>query len=185
MYPLHILSDIASGSHSAFKELYDLYSRQVFNIAYKLLHSKSEAEEMVQEIFLKLWQIRTRLPKIENFDAFLTVMVRNKIYNQLQKKSKISLLYVNLHEDSAGYSNCNTAEQNTAEQKELIFKLQQAIAQLPQQQKKVIELSRFEEKSHDEIAQLLGISKETVKKHIMAGLQKLKKVLAWVSILFF
>ena len=166
--PLHnekeLLTAIAGGDQTAFATLYEHYRRKVYFIAWRLLQSASESEDVQQEIFTKIWVHRAKMNEIENFNAYLNTLIRNHVFNALQKKAReTSYLRESLNFNDVQADNAF----QSADMNELQKDLQQAIRDLPRQQQKVFQLVRIEGRKHAEVADLLGISKSTVKKHVM------------------
>jgi RNA polymerase sigma-70 factor (ECF subfamily) len=143
-------------------------------IAKKILKEETDAIDALQEVFIKLWINRNRLPDIENFDAWFNALVRNCVYDHLKK-----LAYHGLMADAVGHD-VETEDENTLHVvlgKDLQNTISQALEHLPPQQKRVFELSRFDGLKYHEIAELLHISKETVKKHIIRASRFVKSYL--------
>ena len=166
--PLHneneLLNAIAGGDQTAFATLYEHYRRKVYFIAWRLLQSASESEDVQQEIFTKIWVHRDKMSEIENFNAYLNTLIRNHVFNALQKKAR-EASYIR---ESLNLSDAQTENAfQSADMNELQKDLQQAIRDLPRQQQKVFQLVRIEGRKHAEVADLLGISTSTVKKHVM------------------
>lgn len=76
---------VSEGDPEAFRQLYDKYRNKIFSISWKIIGIQSAAEDVVQDVFIKIWVKRDCLPKIENFDAYLNMIVRNHIFNCLRK----------------------------------------------------------------------------------------------------
>ncbi|MHA4810924.1 RNA polymerase sigma factor [Flavitalea flava] len=174
-----LIAQVAKSDENAFRMLFARYRHKVFYIARKLLQSDSLAEDVLQEIFLKIWIHREQLPEINNFRAYLNTITRNHIYNALRKLANEEKLIGGLatrYNSTPAGTDQSTAIQTLSYQ-ELQGALQKAIANLTPQQRKTFELSRLEGLRHDEIAVLLNISKETVKKHISEALHTLRKQL--------
>jgi len=162
---------ISGGDETAFRELFERYRNKVFYIARKLLKSESCAEDVLQEIFIKIWVHKEKLSDIENFNAYLNTLIRNHIYNRLRKQAcEESFIRETINHDTNNPDNTF----DTVLLHELQNMLHEAIHQLPPQQKKVFELSRIERLKHKEIAEMMHISKETVKKHMMEALRTIK-----------
>lgn len=156
-----MLRQIAGGDETAFRELFDLYRNKVFYLAWKLLKTDSDAEDVLQEIFIKVWVHKEKLSVIENFNAYLNTLIRNHVYNRLRKKaSEECFIRETVNNDNNSFYNTF----DTVLLHELQNILQKGLEKLPPQQKKVFELSRFEGLKHEEIAERMNISKETVKK---------------------
>jgi RNA polymerase sigma-70 factor (ECF subfamily) len=169
-----LLEKIANADEPAFKLLFDQYHRKVLFIAKKILKKEADAIDALQDVFIKLWINRTKLPQIENFDAYFNALVKNCLYDHLKKQA-----YAGLIEEAEG-KEVATEDGDTLKVvlgKDLQNSIAQALDQLPPQQKKVFELSRFEGLKYHEIADLLHISRETVKKHIIRASRSIKSYL--------
>lgn len=160
----------AKGDEKAFSELYFLYSGRVFSIALKMLKSNSAAEDIMQEVFLKIWLQNEKLSAVTSFKAYLYTITRNHIYNALRKQANEMLLLSKL--DIPVIEQEDQVEQ--FHKKQVRSQLQSSIAKLPAQQRKVLELGKVHGMKHEEIARHLLISNETVKKHMMAAVRAVK-----------
>lgn len=169
-----LLTLIAQGDEKAFRELFDQYSQLIYSFAYHLTDSDIIAKDVVQEIFIRIWTNRHTLDQIVNIRAWILRLTRNHVLNGLKRKAHETVL---LREIKAGLSENHHQTDETIQYRELELLLNQAVAQLPPQQQKVYQLSRNAGLRHDEIAALLNISQETVKKHIMAALLSIRKYL--------
>lgn len=172
---LALLQQVANGNEKAFRLLYDRYRNQVFYVGFKFLKSEAAAEDVLQEVFSKIWINRKKLAKIIDFSKYLNTLTLNYIYNLLRRKAHEEaflheeLVKINLnHEEAFSYIDL----------RELEDLLHKAVKQLSPQQKKVFELSRVQGLKHEEIAKELNISRETVKKHIMEALSNVRSFLA-------
>lgn len=161
-----LLAAVAKGDALAFGRIYEQYRRKVYTISLRLLGSEAEAEDVHQEIFIKIWLQREKLLEIEYFNSYLNTLIRNHIYNALRKKSNQNSYLREL----LNASDADSDEAfKKAESREIQKLLHQAIDKLPKQQKKVFELVRIEGRPQGEAAEALSISKETVKKHLMGA----------------
>lgn len=173
-----LLTGVARGDENAFRTLFHAYRPGVYAIALKLLSSSSQAEDVLQEIFLKIWLNRDQLPEIHHFASYLHTVTRNHLYNALRRQAREEVFLQQLTPSSA-------VEQDVLSPlslREMREMLQKALATLTPQQKKVFELSRLEGLRHEEIADLLAISRGTVKKHIGEALRVVRgKMLKYKS----
>ncbi len=80
-----ILLRVSKGDEQAFHQLYNLYNKKIFSIAWKLTGIESAAEDVVQDVFIKLWLHREKLSGINYFTAYLNTITRNHIFNSLRK----------------------------------------------------------------------------------------------------
>ncbi len=170
-----LLRQVAEGDESAFRVLYDLYRHKVYYVALRMLRSETDAKDALQDIFLKLWQNKSRLSVLENFSGYLNVLIRNHIYDTFRKKMQEDkylqqIIPVELQSDPDQLF-------DEIKYRQLLGKVHEAVRNLPPQQRRVFELSRMEGMKHEAIAHELGIARDTVKKHLMAALKQLRSFL--------
>ena len=161
-----LLQQVSEGDEAAFRELFYRYADRLGSYVQRLTRSKMHAEEIVQDVFLKIWMSREALAEVENFNTYLFVISRNQTLNAMRKIMR-----------QAGHQ--KESEKHQTAVVEIIPKPEQeasihlegliegAINQLPHQQQKAWLLSRKEGFTHPQIAATMGISRETVKKYIM------------------
>ena len=170
-----LLRGVSAGNHEAFHTLYQRYRKQVFYFGMKFLKSESAAEDVLQEVFSKIWINREMLGQLISFSKYLNTLTLNHIYNLLKRKAhEESFLQKEFIKIKSGAQPPFTYVDLHA----LEGLLACAVSQLPPQQKKVFELSRMQRLPHKDIALQLNISGETVKKHIMEALRNVKAYLA-------
>jgi RNA polymerase sigma-70 factor (ECF subfamily) len=158
-----LLQEIINGDSQSFRKLYEAYYMQVFLFATRLIKSKSSAEDIVQQAFIKVWETRDRIDISKNFKSYLLTITRNLIIDSLKKTSRDKALIEKM------FLNMKAFEENSYSlllQKEITRLHQEAINNLPRQRKIVYKLSREGELNYEEIASLLGISKNTVRNQI-------------------
>ncbi len=151
---------VSSGDEQAFKQLFNTYHQQLGAYILRLTHSTELAEEIVLDVFLKIWMNRKMLWEIQNFKAYLFVVSKNHTLNALKKVIKERLLQI---EPEEHYTKQVLAE---AELNQYYSLLDEAIDHLPPQQQKIYLLSRHKRLKYSEIAEKLGLSHETVKKYL-------------------
>lgn len=166
-----IVLKVIEGNHKAFAELYDLYAERIYYFALRFVVSKEDAENVTQEVFVKLWETRERIDINLSLNSYLFTIARNTIFN-IHRKRVNELAYL---EHLGKY-----LEQNQVRlENEIIFndiqaRLEKLISELPPQRKKVFELSRKQGLSHKEISELLNISEKTIETHIRLALKTLR-----------
>ncbi|MBL7698935.1 MAG: RNA polymerase sigma-70 factor [Chitinophagaceae bacterium] len=163
-----LLLHVADGDSHAFRQLYDQYHQKVFSFAFYLTRSSFDAEEITQEIFIRIWKYRSQLPGIENFEAWLKTIVRNRAFTWLQKVSQQKNAAKKL------YGQKVSASYNLVLDREMENAMDRAVSQLPNQQKLVFLLSRQTGMKQKDIAQVLGVTLSTVKNHMKAALQSIR-----------
>ncbi|KQC00646.1 hypothetical protein AQF98_08155 [Pedobacter sp. Hv1] len=159
-----LLIKLKNGEATAFEEIYNQYRSKIYTYALKLCKSTVIAEEITQEVFIKIWQKREQLNPELHFGAYLKKIVLNDVLNHLKKVAREKTLQDELFSYLSAIK--NSSEDRLLE-KELLKTYEEAIAQLPPQKKIIYQLSRNEELTHDEIAKKLNISKNTVKNHMV------------------
>ncbi len=168
-----LLEKVAAGDEAAFAELFDTWRDKLFSFIFSLSRSRSHAEDVVQESFLKIWQKRAQLVDIRNFQAYLFQVARNHAIDQFRKLSRESAVFTLLQNlDSAP----STPDQQL-QYKEIRITIEKAMATLPDRQKEVYLLHRQQGLKHDEIAARLGLSVSTVQNHLFRALENLRQQL--------
>lgn len=167
-----LLHRVAKGEHEAFGKLLKKYHLLAFNTAKKLTGDDWMAEDVVQEVFLKVWLRRTGLPEIASFKAWMITVTTNVIYDHLRKqnvesKHLSSFIYEILPFDELPLS---LSEKNTIHE-ELIAG---AMERLSPKQKETFRLIKKEGYSREETAALMQISPETVKTHLEQAMRTVR-----------
>jgi RNA polymerase sigma-70 factor (family 1) len=162
-----LLHELSEGRELAFTELYNTYKNTIYATALKITKSKDLSEEVVQDVFLKIWQNHKKLADIENIENYLFIISRNHIFDMLKKIAReCNITTVVDYKDT--FSN-NTDTEIKDNQYNTI--LNQIIEQLPPQQQKIYKMAKWEGLTHQKIGEDLGISTETVKKHMAQALK--------------
>ena len=166
-----ILAQIAGGSEQAFATLFHKYRDKVYSVAFRLTESTFLAEEVVQDLFLKLWIQRGKLSEIKSFEDYLFIMARNQVFSALRRIALQKNLAENLSITLPQSANSTYEDICNTEYDQMI---RTAIDQLPHQQREIYILSKEKELKRDEIAQLLHISPETVKTHLSRAIRHIR-----------
>ena len=169
-----LINGVATGSEKAFRLLFQQYSHQIYSVALTMTKSIPLSEEVVQDVFLKIWLKRESLPGIENFNAYLFTIARNHIYNVLRSKATEPAFVEQLEQLCCSEGVMPDEVFHAKETEQL---LEKAVSQLPKQQQNVYRLSRQEGYDYNKIAASLGISRSTVKNHMTAALHHVRRYL--------
>jgi RNA polymerase sigma-70 factor, ECF subfamily len=170
-----VLSRIKNNDIEAYRYLFELYYRDLYFFAHKFIENREVAEEIVQDVFIFLWENRSSLNINKSIKSYLYTSVKNRSINYL--KSKINNInFVNI--EHAVDANLILPAHHTLELKELDKLIEKAISSLPPRCKEMFHLSRNSEMTYQEIADALDISKETVKSQISDALKKIKAFLS-------
>lgn len=156
-----LLIRVSVGDEDAFRQLFLKYHQQLGIHIFRITNSVDIAEEIVQDVFLKIWMSRETLVRVRNFKAYLFVISKNHTLNCLRKLSR-ERIHKQEWEDSS--VKILTSENDSLNIYYCL--LDEAIDQLPPQQQKVYLLSRHERLRYVEIANRLNLSCETVKKYL-------------------
>lgn len=165
---------LAKGEPGSFKIIFESYRKRVFGVALKALKSESDAEEVVQDVFLAVWQARENLFHVNDPEGYLFTITYNTIYAHLRKISRDRQLLNTLINYFPGKQNTTRDLVDAHEVDRLINR---AIDQLPAQQRTVYELNRREGLSYDEIADRLNLSRNTVRNHLAEAMKRIRSFL--------
>lgn len=156
--------EIKNGNEQAFRRLFDSYKNILYAYAFKFTRNRELSEEAVQEVFLKLWVHRASLDPERPLEGYLFRMARNQVFNMLKRAVYNERLKEYIFSRPAVY-------EHSAEEQLILSEIQeakdQAISQLSPRRRLIFRMSRLEGLTHDEIAEKLGISKNTVKDQIV------------------
>lgn len=174
---------LKSDNHEAFEYLYKVYCGQVYNFSKLYINSSEDIKEVVQEVFIKLWEARALLRENDNLRGFLFIVTRNLIFNR-QKKTFNENFYktsvLNAYNQS-NFDSFNIEEELQAE--ELNKYIDKIITELPPKQQEIFILSRKKNLSYKEIAELLNISERTVEVHISRAIRHIKSRIEFLIVL--
>ncbi|WDF79921.1 RNA polymerase sigma-70 factor [Mucilaginibacter sp. KACC 22773] len=163
---------LMGGDVDAYKQIYDKYHSQLYYYALRFLKMPELAEDVIHDVFLKLWEIREQLKPEYGIAGYLYKITRNQVFKLIKKiaaETELRAKVISIIEEQAIESEADL------QWNEYAGLLGGAVEQLPPQCKKVFNLCRREGKTYDEAAQILGISKHTVKEHMMAAMKSIKK----------
>lgn len=169
-----IVQRLKSGEVQAFDEIYNLYSKRIYRFAYSFLKTKVNAEEIVQEVFLRVWEKRAKINKYYSFKAFLFTISHNIIIDNFRENLK-EQKYVEFLKENAVVFHSDT--EMSMEYSELNKMYWDAIDLLPERRRLIFKLHRIEGLSYSEISQKLNISNKTVENQMSSALKFLKEKL--------
>lgn len=156
-----VLASLKKGDIKAFDVLFKKYSSRLYFFALHFFTSKTDAEEIVQETFVKIWETRERIDENQHFNTYLIAIAKHIIYNHFRHKL-VERKYSEQVKQSA--VDFYSIEEDIAI-KNLRSRMLAGMAQLPPQQREILHL-RHKGYDNDEIARQLKISKRTVETHI-------------------
>ena len=170
------ISKLKGGDKSEYEKIYHEFYDVLFALGKQYLMNAGEAEEVIQDAFLKLWEIRAELKENSHIRNFLYTLVRNNCLNQLRNKQNAEKLIrnYNYQELKYNYEALARLSDDYFQFKELKEKIEDAIAALPEDLKLVFKMNRFQDLRYKDIAQQLNISEKTVEARMSKALKILR-----------
>ncbi|HHT33774.1 MAG TPA: RNA polymerase sigma-70 factor [Bacteroidales bacterium] len=168
--------EVSEGDERAFQHIFTRYYPRMISFAGMMVKSPYAAEEIVQEVFIRLWEQREVLAEVKSPENFVFIVIRNHTFNYLRaaanEQNRREQLWEALQQRAAD-------ETITLEMQEADQFFEKILAKLSPQQQKIFRMSREEGFSHQQIADELQLSKDTVKKHIANSLKVFKSYLKY------
>lgn len=169
-----LLADLRNGSQSAFTELYEMYSFKMYVNILKMVKDEQMAEELVQELFVKIWQKREIIDVNVDFTSYLYRVGQNLVYDFFRKLQRDKKMYERFKDIvTEHYSHIEEA----LHLKQSEQALQQTLSKLSEQQSKVYKLCRIEGYTYKQAAAEMGISPHTVKEYLARANHLVKEYL--------
>jgi RNA polymerase sigma factor (sigma-70 family) len=174
-----ILRKVADGDEHAFSELFYHWLPFLSTHIFRITESRELTEEIVQDVFLKIWMSRETLTDINNFKGYLIIVSRNHALNFLRKRSREEMQFTVWKQELN-----NTDDENNWQSH--LTLIDEAIDQLSQRQKEIYLLHRHERLTYEEIGNRLSIGRETVKSHLKLAVSAISGyVRSHLSLFFF
>jgi RNA polymerase sigma-70 factor (ECF subfamily) len=168
------LKAVAAGDMQAYQRLFELYWNLVYGIGLNLTKSPELAKDLVQDIFLKVWDNREKLAGVKDFRSYLYTIAKHRVHDQIRSK----VFHASNREFLENYFNYSeSSPEQLLERKESMEVLEAAIEKLPEQLRQVINLRRWEGLTHQEIAIKLNISPLSSKTYMVRALMALRKAM--------
>ena len=162
---------LLNGSEQTFEKIYKLYSNRLYGNLLKLVKSEAEAQEILQDVFLKVWHNRQSIDIEKSFRSYLFKIAENKVYDFFRKVARDKKREARLI--SLGTNEYVPVDELLQSDKKSAV-LQKAIDSLPPQRKRVFRLCKLEGKSYKEVSELLGISVSTISDHIVKATKSIR-----------
>jgi len=168
---IELVARLQKGDVEAFDQIYEKYSGKLYAFGLKYLRSTDEAEELVQSVFLKLWENHKTLKKEPSFKSYLLAIAYNDICKLFRKRN-----YRQKFIDDTLYENSQSSSEieDGIDYHSVLERVQQIVDKLPEKQKTIFLKSRQEGKSSKEIAEEVGLSPGTVDNYISESLKFLR-----------
>lgn len=175
-YIKSLQQQIACGNQPAFASLFRLLYPRLLSFALQYVHVKETAEEITNDVFIKLWNRKEYLEQVNNLSTYLFVSVKNLSLNYLKQYSHIHVVAENAEGDTSLVNHEDPEQQ--LEWKEMSFQLSQAIDNLPDQCRTVFKLIKEDGFRYKEVAEILGLSPRTVETQLYRAMKKLQGLIS-------
>jgi RNA polymerase sigma-70 factor (ECF subfamily) len=173
---VHLIQQVANQDRDAFSQLYDRFSTLVFTLAMRMLRVRSDAEDLLQEVFVQVWrQAQSYSAERGSPEAWIVNIARSRAIDKIRSIRRMEKSFV-LTDDPARAESSDNVESSAAES-EARLTMSNALANLPEAQRKVLELAYFDGLTQTEIANRLAEPLGTVKTRMRTGIQRLRDML--------
>ncbi|MFD1001114.1 RNA polymerase sigma factor [Ohtaekwangia kribbensis] len=169
-----LVTALRTGSEPAFRELFNRYAGKVFRYVMRFVPAEPVAEELMQDVFMKVWNYRENLDASQSFNNFLFRITKNHILNHLRDMQRDVALN---KEYRLSLSSFHNAVEESLIHEEYIALANKAIALLPDKRRSIFIMSRLEGMSYEQIAQALDISKDTVRLQMIKSIKSIREYL--------
>lgn len=168
-----LIEELTEGNQEAFRTVFKAAYPQVRAFSKGFTKNDTDADDIAQQVFIKLWTKRAILANVRNFETYLYTITKNTVLNHMasQKAFMVDI------SDVRNLSTENTSPLEQIEASDLQLLIDMTVENMPPQRQAVYKLSRVEGLSNDQIAERLGLQKKTVENHLNLALGEIRKVL--------
>lgn len=172
------LNELRDGNHKAFEEVFIVYYNKIKTFIFGYLKSEIDAEELAEDIFVRLWINRESIDTTKSFSSYMHTIARNSALNFLKHK-RVHESYLSSSDNSL-YSH---SPEDSFIAKETTLLIEMAVDKMPTQRKEIYKLSRNKGLKNDEIAVLLNTTKRNVESQLSLALKDIKKAILTIILL--
>ncbi|MCY1719479.1 RNA polymerase sigma-70 factor [Prolixibacteraceae bacterium Z1-6] len=166
---------IAQGNQKEFRRLMELSSDELLHFALGFLRDKEVAEEIVSDVYVRIWKNREEILNIQNLKSYLFICVKNGCLSHLRKMRNEKIVLIDEYNDFLFLPVDGPEDDST--DKEVIAKIYQAIETLPPKCKLAFTLAKINGLKHKEIAEVMDVSEKTVNNHLVSAVKKITEML--------
>jgi RNA polymerase sigma-70 factor (ECF subfamily) len=177
---IETLEALRNGEHSAFEAVFIAYFNKIQSFIYGYIKSKTDAEDLTEDLFVNLWTNRQSIDLSKSFDSYLHTIARNAAINFLKHKYMSESYQKNTISLECG----STSEEDLIA-KELGIFIDEVVERMPEQRKQIYILSRNKGLTNAEIAERLGTTKRNVESQLSFALKEIRKAISLFFILLF
>jgi RNA polymerase sigma-70 factor (ECF subfamily) len=166
-----LLAGLIDSREDAFTMFFERYNRTIYQFIYKYVHSSALAEDLTQEVFIKIWNSKSQLSQVQSLKGYLLITARNHTLNSLKSALR--------SEVAIGEVVRNFVTQRATTDEHLLNKdytdfLKRELDKLPERTREIFRQCREEGRNYEEVAYALGISKNAIKNHMVASMKALR-----------
>lgn len=172
---IELLALVSTGDRQAFTRLYSQYLDAAYHYVYLFTKCKDEAEEILQEVFVKIWENRERLAEVQSFKNYLFKAAKNRVLDEVRKLQVRHRVFTEIKRGKTVNDESTT---DAIAYKDYYRVVQQAIEKLPPKRKLIFRMNTENGLSHDEIAAQLGVSKSMVKNQLYKAYEFVRQYLS-------
>ena len=168
----YLITILNKGDETAFEALYRLYSKRLFGYLIRLVKSETIAADLLQDIFVKIWNNRQNVDSEQSFRSYLFRIAENLVYDFFRKAARDKKLQAALL-DSYADSYSHVEESFCDAENDHLLK--EVIKRLPAKRRQVFQLIKMEERSYEEVSELLHVSASTINDHVVKATKSVRK----------
>jgi RNA polymerase sigma factor, sigma-70 family/RNA polymerase sigma-70 factor, Bacteroides expansion family 1 len=167
-----LLNSLSQGNELSFFALYEKYSHALFSTVFRMVKDKQVSEEIVQDVFLTVWQKRSTIDPNRNFKAWIFTIARNNVISWYRKLAKEASIQENLYQH---FEQLYVMDKEGDIQEQQAALLERALDTLSERRKEIFVLCKLEQKSYEEVAEKLNISVSTVSNAMVKSNQHIRQ----------
>jgi RNA polymerase sigma-70 factor (ECF subfamily) len=170
--PPELLQLVSNGDQTAFRQLYACFYKRLYHFALALVKTRESAEEIVEDVFVRIWQQKENLPSIRNIRVYLYTATKNSSLNYLSQKARQSITepFDHIH---VGLNDSSVTPEQILITAEIHRKIQKAVEALPPRCKMIFKLVREDGLKYKEIAEILNISVNTIDAQMAIAIKRI------------
>lgn len=168
------LERLSQGDERAFRAVFDTYRKKLYYFVLQIVDNESITEDLVQDVFVRIWSNREKMTSVEKFDSYLFIAARNRALDVIRSSNVDRTMRSEWVKRSDYQTGSAEEEFDFRRSKKLI---DEAVAQLPTQQARVFRLSKEHMLKRHEVARELGVSENTVRNHLSEAIKSIKRYL--------
>ncbi|TKG96582.1 RNA polymerase sigma-70 factor [Puteibacter caeruleilacunae] len=174
-----LIAKLNTGDIQAFEAIYRLYAKRVFALAMRIIQNSDQAELLVQDTFVKVWNMRGKIKSDTSFDTYIFTICKNLVINKMHELNRMREL-IELKDNLNELEEVNNADTPVEE----IQRLNKLIDAMPERRRKIFIMSKRDGYTYNEIASSLGLSVKTVENQISSAYKFLREGLTRINIFF-